>query len=91
MSNLVSALPGAAYEGYVRVEEMGLRGMITLRGDLASADVKNAATGVAGVDMPGQREINTVGAKAGDVAISKHVIQFKAELERVREQVQNVE
>jgi len=37
------------------------------------------------------REINTVGSKAGDAAISGQVIHFKAELERVREQVQNVE
>ncbi|MBM4144067.1 MAG: YicC family protein [Lentisphaerae bacterium] len=37
------------------------------------------------------REINTLGAKAGDVRIANHVLQFKTELERVREQVQNVE
>lgn len=37
------------------------------------------------------REINTIGSKANDAAIIRQVIQFKAELERVREQVQNVE
>jgi len=37
------------------------------------------------------REINTIGAKASDAAISAHVIRFKADLESVREQVQNVE
>ena len=37
------------------------------------------------------REINTVASKAPDAAISRHVIHFKAELEAVREQVQNVE
>ena len=37
------------------------------------------------------REINTIGAKANDVPIVRHVIQFKTELERMREQVQNVE
>jgi uncharacterized protein (TIGR00255 family) len=37
------------------------------------------------------REINTVGAKAGDTSISKHVIDFKGELDSVKEQVQNVE
>ena len=37
------------------------------------------------------REINTIGSKSGDAAISGQVIHFKAELERVREQVQNVE
>jgi len=37
------------------------------------------------------REINTIGSKANDMAISRDVIKFKAELERIREQVQNVE
>lgn len=37
------------------------------------------------------REINTVGSKSGDAGISGEVVAFKAELERVREQVQNVE
>jgi uncharacterized protein (TIGR00255 family) len=37
------------------------------------------------------REINTVGSKANDAAISAVVVQMKAELERVREQIQNVE
>ncbi len=37
------------------------------------------------------REINTIGSKAGDAAITRHVVDFKAELERLREQVQNVE
>ncbi len=37
------------------------------------------------------REINTIGSKASDPIISKHVIRFKTELERIREQVQNVE
>lgn len=37
------------------------------------------------------REINTVGSKSSDAAIGAEVVAFKAELERVREQVQNVE
>ena len=37
------------------------------------------------------REINTIGSKASDKAISRHVIEFKTELESMREQVQNVE
>jgi uncharacterized protein (TIGR00255 family) len=36
------------------------------------------------------REVNTVGAKAGDGQISRAVVDLKQELERVREQVQNV-
>jgi len=37
------------------------------------------------------REINTIGAKANDTTVSRHVVSFKAELDRIREQVQNVE
>ena len=37
------------------------------------------------------REINTIGSKAQDAMISREVVQVKAELERFREQVQNVE
>ena len=37
------------------------------------------------------REVNTIGSKANDLEIAKSVIQMKAELERFREQLQNVE
>ena len=37
------------------------------------------------------REINTVGSKANDAALSAAVVRAKTELERFREQVQNVE
>ena len=37
------------------------------------------------------REINTVGAKANDAGISREVVVLKTELEKFREQVQNVE
>ena len=37
------------------------------------------------------REIHTIGSKANDLAISQRVIEFKNELERIREQVANVE
>ncbi len=37
------------------------------------------------------REVNTLGSKAGDVAISRHVVEIKAALEKIRELVQNVE
>jgi uncharacterized protein (TIGR00255 family) len=37
------------------------------------------------------RELNTLGAKANDAAISQHVVAGKAELEKIREQVQNLE
>ena len=37
------------------------------------------------------REINTIGSKANDALISREVVTLKAELERFREQAQNVE
>jgi uncharacterized protein (TIGR00255 family) len=37
------------------------------------------------------REINTIGSKADGLQVSEHIIDLKAELERMREQVQNVE
>ena len=37
------------------------------------------------------REVNTIGSKANDLAISRAVIELKNELERVREQMANVE
>ena len=37
------------------------------------------------------REINTIGAKANDPVISREVVRLKSELEKFREQVQNVE
>jgi uncharacterized protein (TIGR00255 family) len=37
------------------------------------------------------REANTIGSKAGDVDISRHVVEIKGILEKIRELVQNVE
>ena len=37
------------------------------------------------------REANTIGSKANDAPIAHHVVELKAEIERIREQVQNVE
>jgi uncharacterized protein (TIGR00255 family) len=37
------------------------------------------------------REVNTIGSKADGLQVSELVILAKAELERMREQVQNVE
>ena len=37
------------------------------------------------------REINTIGAKANHAEVTQHVVQMKAELEKIREQIQNIE
>jgi uncharacterized protein (TIGR00255 family) len=37
------------------------------------------------------REVNTIGAKANDETISRHGVQMKEEVEKIREQIRNVE
>jgi uncharacterized protein (TIGR00255 family) len=37
------------------------------------------------------REVNTISAKANDVVISQRVVEIKGELEKMREQIQNIE
>jgi uncharacterized protein (TIGR00255 family) len=37
------------------------------------------------------REVNTIGSKANDIGISRRVVGLKTELEKIREQVQNLE
>lgn len=37
------------------------------------------------------REVNTIGSKTMDITLTDHVVQLKCELEKVREQVQNIE
>ena len=37
------------------------------------------------------REANTIGSKAGEVEISRHVVEIKGTLEKIRELVQNIE
>lgn len=58
MSNLVSALQG---EAKADVRDMGLRGMVTVRGDFTSVALRDALVGVTGVSWPDVRGIGTVG------------------------------
>jgi uncharacterized protein (TIGR00255 family) len=37
------------------------------------------------------REINTIASKSSDIQISSYVVEIKSELEKIREQVQNLE
>lgn len=37
------------------------------------------------------RETNTMGSKSGDIEIAKHIVEMKSEIEKIREQIQNVE
>ncbi|OUS05050.1 sarcosine oxidase subunit gamma [Rhodobacterales bacterium 52_120_T64] len=64
MSNAISILNGATFDGAVKITEAGLRGMITLRGDLSSVQLKSAVSAVVGLGIPTQRKINR-GPKGG--------------------------
>ena len=37
------------------------------------------------------REANTIGSKASDLEIARTVVEIKSELEKIREQTQNIE
>ncbi|MFK7753916.1 MAG: sarcosine oxidase subunit gamma [Sedimentitalea sp.] len=66
MSDPISALNGASYQGLVEIADCGPTGMITLRGDLGARAVKSAIKAGAGVDMPKALGVN--GTLAGGVA-----------------------
>ena len=37
------------------------------------------------------REVNTIGSKAQDLSVTKTVVELKSEIEKIREQIQNIE
>lgn len=63
MYNAISALQGVSYDGYVDVREIGLQGMITLRGDLSMVKLAKAVKAAVGVEMPAPRAITMKGGK----------------------------
>lgn len=62
MSDPVSALQGETHHGFATVAEAGLRGMITLRGDLASKPLATALRAI-GIILPPQRRVVMSGSK----------------------------
>ena len=64
MSNAISILNGASFNVAVEITEAGLRGMITLRGDLSLVQLKSAVSAAVGLDIPAQRKVNH-GPKGG--------------------------
>src|SRR4051812_23434417 len=100
----ISELSGAALDPARLAQEVAL---ITDRTNIAEELTRLAnhlaqARGLIDSDAPAGRkleflvqevnhEINTIGSKSQHAAIAAQVVELKAELERVREQVQNVE
>lgn len=63
MSNAVSTLQGKVAAGEVTVREGGLRGMITLRGDLASSKLKSVCKSLTGFAIPDMGKAASKGDK----------------------------
>ena len=105
LKRIGAALPGSELAGDERLlKEVALfadrsdltEELVRLDSHLKQAGDLLKAGGVAGrtLDFLVQemgREINTIGSKANDGEITRRVIAFKTELERIREQVQNIE
>ena len=95
---VVPADPNAVAQEIVRVAQRSdiTEEITRFRGHLAHWDVLSASPEPCGrkLDFLLQemnREINTIGSKADGLQVSELIITAKAELERMREQVQNVE
>ncbi|WP_114285335.1 sarcosine oxidase subunit gamma [Candidatus Halocynthiibacter alkanivorans] len=65
MSEAISVLNGATFDGFVSIKEAGLRGMISVRGDFAAASFTKAVSALTGADFPAVNEAKF----AGDYAI----------------------
>ncbi|MDF1856080.1 sarcosine oxidase subunit gamma family protein [Pseudooceanicola sp.] len=61
MSELLTPLLGKSYDGLVQVAELPRRGMITLRGDISTATMRNVTTGLTGTAMPGRGRVELAG------------------------------
>jgi uncharacterized protein (TIGR00255 family) len=95
---IVPADPNAVAQEIVRVAQRSdiSEELSRFRGHIAHWDALAASPEPCGrkLDFLLQemnREVNTIGSKADGLQVSELIIQAKAELERMREQVQNVE
>ncbi len=52
-------------------------------------EVRRSASWISLQEM--NREANTLGSKANDVSMAQIVVNIKSEIEKVREQIQNIE
>ena len=103
-ARLASLDPSFATDDERLARELALfadRSDITEELSRLESHLKQFAAGLAAKDANGRsldflaqemfRECNTIGSKANSAAVTRHVIAAKTELERLREQVQNVE
>jgi uncharacterized protein (TIGR00255 family) len=59
--------------------------------DLIAADEESSGRKLDFVIQEMLRETNTIGSKANDAGISRHVVEIKTAIERMREMIQNIE
>jgi sarcosine oxidase, subunit gamma len=64
MSDPISALKGASFDGFAQVWEIGPLGMIALRAKPEIAGLAEAVRSVTGTDLPAQRRIEVAGERA---------------------------
>ncbi|MDR0223249.1 MAG: YicC family protein [Oscillospiraceae bacterium] len=69
---------------------------VRLRSHIAQTRELLDANGVAGrkldfIVQEMNREVNTIGSKAQEISITRIVVDLKSELEKIREQIQNIE
>lgn len=86
MSEAVSALMGAQFDGAVKVTEGGLRGMVTLRGDLGSEEMAKAVKAAVGLGVPGVRQ-HRAGKQGGVVWMSPDELLILCDYDRADEVV----
>ncbi|MDR1439896.1 MAG: YicC family protein [Clostridiales bacterium] len=86
-----------AAEVAIMAERCGIdEEIVRLKSHLAQAEGCCAAGGPAGrkldfIIQEINREVNTIGSKSNDLPISAAVVEIKSEIEKMREQVQNLE
>ena len=91
MSDAVSALQGKSFDGPVSLREDGLRGMITLRGDLSNDTLRRLCSDLTGVDFPHQGQAQGAGQKGlcwmspDEVLVLVPHGEVEAALTRIRE------
>ncbi len=84
-------------ESALLVDRMGIdEELVRLESHLDSFEKTLSAEGPTGrkLDFMAQemfREVNTIGSKAGDYSLAGLVVDIKSELEKMREQIQNIE
>ena len=72
-------------------EIIRLRSHLKQANDLLASKEKSVGRTLDFLNQEMLREINTIASKSGDLTVTKNAVSAKSELEKIREQVQNIE